>query len=216
MKFSLVLLGLFAVATAAPLAIRRAEHAPAGVVGGRDIQNGDMVRRSDNPSIHVVRANDNSIKRNLGEILETRQVEEAIEVLGEILKTRQETPSAGEILGLVGDFVWGIIDAINHDITLRDQFTTKTVTDSGQKWPGFNWVICHTDHTTAFDGTQGTDWGHSHHELGLIFGSTGYELYWFKSGTFTRNGDGGYLNWAYEGVVTGTENGGSVVHFARP
>ena len=28
----------------------------------------------------------------------------------------------------------------------------------------------------------------------LIFSSTRYELYWFRSGTFTRNGDGGYLN----------------------
>lgn len=41
MQFFLVFLGLFAIATAAPLAVRRVEHAalapPAGVVGGRDI-----------------------------------------------------------------------------------------------------------------------------------------------------------------------------------
>ncbi|EDR01178.1 ectomycorrhiza-regulated small secreted protein [Laccaria bicolor S238N-H82] len=181
MKFSLIFLGLFAVATAAPLAIRRAEHAPAGVVSGRDIQTGDMLRRSDNSPIQVVRANDDSIKRNLGENLETRQVEEAIEIVEAVV-----------------ELVTGLIDAINEDNTKRGQFTIDTVTQSGEQWPGFNWVICHTDHTTAFDGTQGTDWGHTHHELDVTFGTIGFELYWFRSGTFTRNGDGGYLNWAYE------------------
>jgi len=132
------------------------------------------------------------------------------------LETRQ-LQAAVEIVEAVVDLVEGIIDMINEDNTKRDQFTVDTVTQSGQQWPGFNWVICHTDHTTAFDGTQGTDWGHTHHELDISLGRTiGYELYWFRSGTFTRNGDGGYLNWAYEGVVTGTENGGSVVHFAAP
>ncbi|KIJ93122.1 hypothetical protein K443DRAFT_409255 [Laccaria amethystina LaAM-08-1] len=175
MKFFLVFLGLFAVATAAPLAMRRAEHAalapPSGVVGGRDIKNGDMMRRSDNSLIQVVRANDDSIKRNLGEILETRQLQAAVEIVEAVV-----------------DLVEGIIDMINEDNTKRDQFT-------------------------------GTDWGHTHHELDISLGrtiGTRYELYWFRSGTFTRNGDGGYLNWAYEGVVTGTENGGSVVHFAAP
>ncbi|KIK00189.1 hypothetical protein K443DRAFT_615903 [Laccaria amethystina LaAM-08-1] len=199
MKFSLIFLGLFAVATAAPLAIRRAEHVPAGVVGGRDIQNGDLVRRSDNSSVQVVHANDDGIKRNLGENLKTRQIEEVAEM----------------VIAIV-DLVNDIIEEINQDNTLRDQFTQNTVSQSGQQWPGFNWVICHTDHTTAFDGVQGTDWGHSHHELGLNFGSMGYELYWFRSGTFTRKGDGGYINWAYEGVVTGTEKDGSVVHFGKP
>ena len=103
MKFSLVFLGLFAIATAAPLAIRRAEHAAAGVVGGRDIQNGDMVRRSNNSSIQVVRANNDSIKRNLGENMETRQVEEAIEIVGAVV-----------------DLVTGIIDMVNEDNTVRD------------------------------------------------------------------------------------------------
>ena len=102
MKFSLVFLGLFAIATAAPLAIRRAEHAAAAVVGGRDIQNGDMVRRSDNSSIQVVRANNDSIKRNLGENMETRQVEEAIEIVGAVV-----------------DLVTGIIDMVNEDNTVR-------------------------------------------------------------------------------------------------
>jgi hypothetical protein len=105
MKFFLVFLGLFAVATAAPLAMRRAEHAAlVGVVGGRDIQNGDMMRRSHNSLIQVVRANDDSIKRNLGEILETRQLQAAVEIVEAVV-----------------DLVEGIIDMINEDNTVRNE-----------------------------------------------------------------------------------------------
>ena len=65
----------------------------------------------------------------------------------------------------------------------------------------------------------------------LIFLDTRYDLYFFKSGTFTRNGDGGYINvcipviainngyndvFRTVGSVTGTENDGSVVHFGQP
>lgn len=92
MKFFLVFLGLFAVAIAAPLAIKRAEHAPAG----------DMVRRSDNSLIQVVRATDDSIKRDLGETLETRQVQAAIEIVEAVV-----------------DLVTGIIDMVNEDNTVR-------------------------------------------------------------------------------------------------
>lgn len=144
MKFSLVFLGFFAVATAAPLAIRRAEHAavapPSGVVGGRDIQNGDMTRRSDNSLIQVVRANDDSIKRNIGENLETRQFQTADEIVAavveelelETLATRQ-LQAAVEIVEAVIDLVEGIIDMINADNTKRDHFTIDTVTQSGQQ-----------------------------------------------------------------------------------
>ena len=95
MKFSLVFLGLFAIATAAPPAVRRAEHASAAVVGGRNIYNGDMMRRTAN---HAVRANDNSIKQNPG-----------------------KKGQAGEVIGMVAaivDLVDTIIGAINKDSTV--------------------------------------------------------------------------------------------------
>ena len=110
MKFSLVFLGLFAIATAAPLAIRRAEHATAGVVGGRDIQNGDMVQRSDNSPIHVVRASEDSIKRSLREILETRQ--DAVPVLVD----------PADILRDIVELVRAIIEAINEDNTVQQLY----------------------------------------------------------------------------------------------
>ena len=112
MKFSLVFLGLFAIATAAPLAIRRAEHTTAGVVGGRDIQNGDMVRRSDNPPIQVVPAHDDSIKRKLGETLETRQ--DAVPVPVPV--------DPADILRDIVELVGAIIEAINEDNTVQQLY----------------------------------------------------------------------------------------------
>jgi len=58
----------------------------------------------------------------------------------------------------------------------RDQFTINTVSQSSDKWLAYNWVICDDKHTTAFDGTENVDWGHSHYELDLNFGSAGLVL----------------------------------------
>jgi len=69
------------------------------------------------------------------------------------------------------------------------------IKDFRSKYPSFNFVICHVKHRTDFKGTQGTDWGHQHQELKVSFGKTvGYEIYWFREGTFERLGDGGWLN----------------------
>ena len=51
-------------------------------------------------------------------------------------------------------------------------FTQTAIDDSIAKYPKFNWVICHSPYSTAFDGVEGTDWGHTHHELGISLGRT--------------------------------------------
>jgi len=202
MKIFLFSLGLFVLALANPLAIWHPEHAAlaplAGVVGGRDIRNGE---RSDDSLIQVVRAVDNDIKRNSQEDLEARQIGDAIGIAADI-----------------ADLITAIINAANEDDTKRSTFTQDTVAQSQKKWPSYNWVICHVQYSYDFQGNQNTDWGKSHSELPLSwFGMTiGYDLFWFKSGTFTRLGDGGYINWAYYGTVTSRENDGSIVHFAVP
>jgi hypothetical protein len=63
--------------------------------------------------------------------------------------------------------------------------------------PGWNVVIVHTQHKTKFDGKQGTDYAHEHKELSMSFpvGTTiGFEIYTFRSGEFTLEGDGGFMN----------------------
>ena len=83
------------------------------------------------------------------------------------------------------------------------------------KYPKFNWVICHSPYSVGFDGVEGTDWGYTHHELTISFSRTigsvlltylkyflflftsllnRYDLYWARSGTFNRYGDGGFIN----------------------
>ena len=84
------------------------------------------------------------------------------------------------------------------------------------QYPKFNWVICHPSYSVGFDGVEGTDWGYTHHELGISFQRTigsvlltylhyhcflfshnllnRYDLYWARSGTFYRYGDGGFIN----------------------
>ena len=44
---------------------------------------------------------------------------------------------------------------------------------------------------------------HVHQELNIGLGFTqGYEIWVFDSGTFSRAGDGGFINWAFEGCFT--------------
>ncbi|KAJ8520012.1 hypothetical protein ONZ45_g3110 [Pleurotus djamor] len=96
--------------------------------------------------------------------------------------------------------------------------TQDLVSKMRHEYPSFNWVICHTKHTYKFDGRRGVDWDHKHQEfeLGSLFGTTGYEIYNFKGGEFTRQGDGGYLNWAYYGNVLKSDQGGKHLVFSAP
>ncbi|KAF9473868.1 hypothetical protein BDN70DRAFT_867029 [Pholiota conissans] len=92
--------------------------------------------------------------------------------------------------------------AIQQDKDMRGRWTSALVQKLHNKNPHFNWVVCHTQHKYNFKGVKGKDWGHSHHEISVHFSKTvGFEIYWFKEGTFDRIGDGGYLNWAYYGNV---------------
>ncbi|RDB14945.1 hypothetical protein Hypma_016158 [Hypsizygus marmoreus] len=122
--------------------------------------------------------------------------------------------------GLLVDVVKGIQAGIEadkeNDIQNRSKFTQDLVNALNSKSPKLNYVICHTKHSTAFEGTKGTDWGHAHQEFDIKVGGTiGYEIYWFTAGKFTRQGDGGYLNWAYVGNVKSKSPDGKEIVFGR-
>ncbi|KJA26499.1 hypothetical protein HYPSUDRAFT_36205 [Hypholoma sublateritium FD-334 SS-4] len=107
-----------------------------------------------------------------------------------------------------------VIDAVQNRIAkdkeMRGRYTSGLVARLYNKYRKFNFVVCHTDHKTEFRGRN----GHIHHEVNVGFGKTvGFEIYWFKEGTFHRYGDGGYLNWAYYGNVLRTSNEGKDVVF---
>ncbi|KAF8200172.1 ectomycorrhiza-regulated small secreted protein [Pholiota molesta] len=105
---------------------------------------------------------------------------------------------------------------IEADKQMRSQWTGDMIGKFRAKYPHYNFVICHTDHKTDFKGKQGKDWGHSHQELPVSFHKTvGYEIYWFREGTFHRYGDGGWLNWSFSGNVKSRTNEGKDVVFGR-
>lgn len=44
--------------------------------------------------------------------------------------------------------------------------------ENHNKWPEFNWVIVHPDHTISFDGVKGENWDHFHREYDIQIGGT--------------------------------------------
>jgi len=56
------------------------------------------------------------------------------------------------------------------------------------KYPGFNWVICHSPYSVEFVGVEGTDWGYAHYELdtalfrtigSVLPSSNVFSIFWF-------------------------------------
>ncbi|KJA21578.1 hypothetical protein HYPSUDRAFT_67703 [Hypholoma sublateritium FD-334 SS-4] len=131
-----------------------------------------------------------------------------------------EIRQVAQVVKLAVKGIMKVIEAITKQIAadkdMRGKYTSALVDKLYNRYRKFNFVVCHTDHKTDFKGKQGKDWGHIHHEVDVAFHKTiGYEIYWFKDGTFHRYGDGGYLNWAYYGNVVSTSNGGKDVVFAK-
>jgi len=198
-KFALFLFALATLASSTPT----------------DLSTGDLEVRSES-SLLAARGHFNLAARDEFD-LETRDYYE--------LETRDDfdldARGMGGIVDAVEDVVKMVINIVGTikgeiaaDKAARSGFTQDLVGRMYKKNPKFTYFICHTEHTTAFTGKQGVDWGHSHQEFNVHFGKTvGYEIYWAKSGKFTRKGDGGYLNWAYIGNVKSTSDGGKVVTF---
>ncbi|KAG5634914.1 hypothetical protein H0H81_000347 [Sphagnurus paluster] len=83
----------------------------------------------------------------------------------------------------------------------RSQWTQDLVRQSFQRNPQFNYVVVHTRHSINFNGVRDVDWSVERYNYSLRIGSVPYDLYVFRSGTFSLLGDGGFLNWAFTGRV---------------
>ncbi|KAM6503838.1 hypothetical protein JOM56_000781 [Amanita muscaria] len=78
----------------------------------------------------------------------------------------------------------------------------------------FNYVLCNPAHIAAFDGEEGTDWAAGYPPS---FNNRVYHLLIGGSGTFTRQGKGGYVNWAWKGSVQkGQDLHSNVIKFVKP
>ncbi|KAF8991074.1 hypothetical protein BDQ17DRAFT_1546997 [Cyathus striatus] len=97
------------------------------------------------------------------------------------------------------DGMLNVIDGIKNmqgdDNKRREEFVKAALGKYGQQHPGYNIIVVHTD--VGYDKDFGKDWGHAHEEVPIKIGggSKGYDIFWFKKGTFNRHGDGGWLNW---------------------
>ena len=65
------------------------------------------------------------------------------------------------------------------------------------------------DQDSAYE-LYGAQHKHVEFDLEAPLGTMGYEIWIFDYGTFQRAGDGGYLNWAYNGNAYATNDEGGV------
>jgi len=147
---------------------------------------------------------DELAERDLENGLQERQVQAAVKIAEKVAE------------GIV-KIVDLIKDKIQKDKNARSQWTQDFVGRLHAQNPHFNYIICHTDHTAKWDGVRGKDWSHMHQEFPVSFGKTvGYEIYWGRTGTFIRKGDGGYLNWAFYGNVKSRSGDGKTIVWGKP
>ncbi len=102
-----------------------------------------------------------------------------------------------ELAKAVLEAIQAIIEPISEDDPKRERFTQEFVKKAREDYPDYNVVLIHPEHKT--EGTS----IHQHHELQISLGRTiGYEIYFSKKGdsfSLENLGDGGFINWAYDG-----------------
>ncbi|KAM6499922.1 hypothetical protein JOM56_005430 [Amanita muscaria] len=100
----------------------------------------------------------------------------------------------------------------------RGQFTIALVDALWNNNRNYNYVICHVAHAYAFEGTQGVDWDHDKIKIAPKNSpEIGFDIIVGGAGTFVRQGDGGYINWAYKGYASRKDVGReTIVTFTAP
>lgn len=104
---------------------------------------------------------------------------------------------AEEVLNIAKTVFDWVQDINNAQHEAESAFTQNTIDQLLAYYPGKNAIIFHDQDSTT-DFVNGV---HQHYELDLPSspGTQGYEIFVLDSGTFTRAGDGGYLNWCFGG-----------------
>jgi len=139
--------------------------------------------------------------------LEGRQAAAVVKVAQKVVE---------EVVKVAIKAIGGLIKDIKNEKKNRETFVKHLLAKLVEKDKSFNYMIIHTKHTAKWDGKEGVDWWHTHVECDTIrlFKKTiGYEVYAARSGDFMNNGDGGFINWAFQGKFT--RDKGHVV-FSKP
>jgi hypothetical protein len=103
----------------------------------------------------------------------------------------------------------GVANLVNARVTddegKRSAFTQQFVQQASQQYPTYNVVICHNPCEA-----KGLNVIHQHQELPMTLGTCGYDIYFSPKGkpfSFVNLGDGGFINWAFEGEFNRPGNG---------
>ncbi len=113
-------------------------------------------------------------------------------------------PNLGMHFAQLGNAVAELAISFKHDKKMREEFTKQFVAKASAQYLYHNVVISHNG--GKISGNYVT---HQHFELRVSNGTIGYEIYFSPKGKpfeFVRNGDGGYINWAYCGEFTRKDN----------
>ena len=109
-------------------------------------------------------------------------------------------PVARAILNLAALTVSAITGVLGGDNVKRTEFVKAFLENARREYPDYNVVLIHTRHTVS------GEYVHQHVELPISLGRTiGYEVYFSLRGkpfTLTKQGDGGWINWGYDGWFT--------------
>ncbi|RDW74942.1 hypothetical protein BP6252_06084 [Coleophoma cylindrospora] len=113
--------------------------------------------------------------------------------------------AVADVLNKVVALVQGLIDG---DTVRRQRFTQETVAAVKSQFPGKAVVMCNVGYTTTgtIDVVQKTSY------KAKVGSNVSFDVLVFGKGvTFTRNGDGGFQNWAYNLIAGCTANGANLV-----
>jgi len=180
-------------------------------LGERDFDHGLEARYFEELEERDFDSGSQALETRYGEELEVRQAA-ALAKVGE--KVAQKIVE--EVVKVAIKAITGLIGDIKDEKKNRETFVKHLLAKLVEKDQSFNYMIIHTKHTAKWDGKEGVDWYHTHVEcptIRLLKKTIGYEVYSARSGDFVNNGDGGFINWAFQGKFT--RDKGHVV-FSKP
>src|SRR5271165_6366427 len=90
--------------------------------------------------------------------------------------------AAGAVIGFIAIVAAGVIIKlkINDENKKREAYTQQFVQEASKKYPRYNVVICHPNHTVS--PGKGSYVVHQHFELGMTSGTCGYDVYFAPKG----------------------------------
>jgi len=114
--------------------------------------------------------------------------------------------------------VISLISDIKDEKKNREIFVKNLLAGLVSKNPKFNYMIIHPKHTASWAGTAGKDWHKEHVEcdtIRLLKKTIGYDIYAGQAGEVQLQGDGSFINWAFQGRFTRSGNQGHTVKFTK-